>query len=88
MAYFDKYGVEFSDDHRTLVRCPKDFKGTYIIPNSVQRIGEKAFNGCNGIVTIIIPDSVNDIGNAAFYYCSSLISIAIGNNVDKISHYL
>ena len=35
MAYIDKYGVEFSDDRKTLVKCPKVFKGEYIIPNSV-----------------------------------------------------
>ena len=29
MAHVDKYGVEFSDDRKTLVKCPEDFHGEY-----------------------------------------------------------
>lgn len=43
MAYFDKYGVEFSDDRKTLVRCPKDFEGEYAIPDTVTSVGNSAF---------------------------------------------
>jgi hypothetical protein len=35
MAHFDKYGVKFSVDRKTLAKCPKDIQGEYVIPNNV-----------------------------------------------------
>lgn len=37
MAYFDKYGVEFSDDKKQLIRCPENYEGSYTIPNGVEK---------------------------------------------------
>ena len=67
MAYFDIYGVEFSDDRKTLVKCPESFHGSYTIPNSVTSIGDYAFRGCTGLTSITIPNSVTSIGKHAFY---------------------
>ena len=44
------------------------------IPNTVERIEETAFFGCDNILTITIPPSVNYIGTGALG-CSSLTSI-------------
>ena len=44
LIFFDKYGFEYSDDKKTLVRCPKDFEGEYIIPDSVTSIENDAIN--------------------------------------------
>ena len=33
--YTDEYGVEYSDDKKTLVKCPSDFQGEYVIPDGV-----------------------------------------------------
>ena len=85
MAYFDKYGVEFSDDRKTLVRCPKDFTGDYVIPDSVTSIGDRAFRDCIGLTFVTIPDSVTCIGDEAFSYCSGLTSIIIPNGVTAIN---
>ena len=84
MAYFDKYGVEFSDDKKQLIRCPKNYEGTYIIPNSVTSIGCRAFYDCSSLTSVIIPDSVTSIGDWAFSDCSSLSSVTIPNNVTTI----
>lgn len=86
MAYKDKYGVEFSDDQKTLIRCPKDFKGAYVIPDSVTMIGGGAFYGCTGLTSIEIPNSVTKIGSYAFEDCMCLISIKIPNSVTKIEY--
>lgn len=42
------------------------------IPDSVVKIGDKAFANCTGLKEIIIPDSVTAIGKSAFIGCSSL----------------
>ena len=88
MAYFDKYGVEFTDDRKTLVRCPQDLQGTFVIPEGVKNIsgsfwGEKryykegAFENCKFIETIIIPTSVVEIDDGAFANTRSLKHIYV-----------
>ena len=87
MAYFDIYGVEFSDDRKTLVSYPKYFHGEYEIPNSVTSIGDSAFWGCSSLTSIIIPNSVTRIGGGAFGNCDSLTSVTIPNSVTSIGAY-
>ena len=48
-----------------------------IIPNSVTRIGDSAFNGCRSLASIEIPNSVTYIGGYAFWSCNSLTSILV-----------
>ena len=57
------------------------------IPNSVTIIGNNAFIGCKGLVSITIPDSVTSIGSFAFSHCSGLKSIDIPNSVNSIGNY-
>ena len=54
------------------------------IPNSVTSIGNGAFYGCSGLISVTIPNSVTSIGEYAFYNCSSLTSIDIPNSVTTI----
>ena len=87
MAYFDKYGVEFSDDRRTLVRCPKDFKGEYIVPYEVTTIGARAFSDCENITSVVILHGVTEIDIYAFKDCQSLSSVDIPDSVNKIGGF-
>lgn len=87
MAYFDKYGVEFSDDKKQLIRCPENYEGSYTIPNGVEKIGKNAFYYCSSLISVIIPDSLCLIEDNAFNYCSSLSSIIIPNGVKSIGDY-
>ena len=84
MAYFDKYGVEFTDDRKTLVKCPKDFEGEYIIPNGVMYIYGTAFEECRKLISVIIPDSVIRIGTSAFQDCTNLTTVVIPKSVKTI----
>lgn len=87
MAYFDKYGVEFSDDRKTLIRCPKNFTGSYSVPNGVEDISNFAYKDCKNITEIIISNSVVRIGEEAFYGCTCLNSIVIEYNIKHIGGY-
>ncbi|MBR4390384.1 MAG: leucine-rich repeat domain-containing protein [Prevotella sp.] len=57
---------------------------TTVVPNSVTRIGYRAFYGCNGLNSIEIPNSVTSIAEHAFESCSSLTSVALGNSLTSI----
>lgn len=48
------------------------------------RIGDGAFGGCIGLVSIEIPNSVNVIEAFAFHGCVNLTSIEIPNSVSEI----
>lgn len=77
MAYFDKFGVEYSDDIKTLVRCPEDFVGAYIMPPNVLNIQSKAFYKCAKLKSIIIADTVQKIGEEVFVACLNLEQISV-----------
>ncbi|MBP5477525.1 MAG: leucine-rich repeat domain-containing protein [Paludibacteraceae bacterium] len=80
MAYIDKYGVEYSDDKKTLVRCPEDFEGEYIIPEGVTAIGKNAFWKCAGLTSLYIPPSLKKIyGPFSFWGCNKLIGVHISD---------
>ena len=84
MAYFDKYGVEFSDDRKTLVKCPEDFQGEYVIPDGVKCIDDGAFYECKKLLSVTIPNSVAGIGNNSFSFCTGLTKVTIPKGVTDI----
>lgn len=59
-----------------------------VIPtnNSLTRIGECAFYGCE-LVSIVIPDNIEEIGDYAFGDCYYLKTVTIGNGVKTIGNY-
>ena len=78
--------VIYSKDGTVLVYSAND-KETFVIPNGVTSIGDRAFYNCSELVSITIPDSVTSIGDNAFYNCSKLVSITISDSVTYIGNY-
>lgn len=58
--------------------------GTFIIPDGITIIEQKAFKDCESLVSIIIPASIKSIGQSAFWGCKSLLNITIPDGVEKI----
>lgn len=54
------------------------------IPNSVQSIGNGAFNNCRGLVSVNIPQGITTIEEAVFVSCRSLTTITIPSSVTNI----
>ena len=82
--YTDKFGVEFSDDKKVLVKCPESYEGEYIIPEGVTSIEKYAFMGCTNLTAIEFPTSLELIGEYAFKCCEALESIDIPDSVTEI----
>ncbi len=49
------------------------------LPEGLQNIGEKAFEGCKMLTSINIPETVSSIGSKAFSNCSRLSKVYITN---------
>ena len=54
--------------------------------NSVETIGESAFQEANALRSIAIPDSVTKVGDYTFINCPSLKSVKFGNGLEKTSY--
>jgi hypothetical protein len=83
-AYCDVAGVLFNLGTNTLIQYPGGKAGGFLLPNSVTRIGDSAFDWCVNLTSLALGDGVTEIPAQAFYNCSSLASIAIGSNVITI----
>ena len=78
-------GILYSKDMKTLISCPSSKSGTIVIPSTVIRIEESAFQQSKASY-ISIPASVTSIGYCAFEYCENLTSIDIPGSVKKVSN--
>lgn len=84
MAHIDNYGVEYSDDKKTLIRITKDIDGDYSILDGVTEIGVNAFRRCRHLTNVTIPKSVISIEKLAFCDCRKLTSVHIPEGVTKL----
>jgi len=69
--------VLFNKDKTTLIHYPAGKQGAYTVPNTVDTIGDNAFNGSTGLTSIIISNSVTNISSSAFEGCTGLTAINV-----------
>ena len=86
-SVIDGYTVtEIGDDafNTSLRRTSRERSGiTLIIPDTVRRIGNRAFSDCVIVENAVIPDSVVSIGDRAFAGCR-LSSAVIPDSVSEL----
>lgn len=63
---------------------PRNRTGTYVVPDGVEWIAERAFEECNGLTRVVLPDSLRAIGRNAFRKCQKLERVDFGNGVQRI----
>ena len=82
-AYSSLNGVLFNKAQTTLIIFPPG-RGSYVIPDSVIHIGDRAFENCMNLTSATIGNSVISIGSGAFKNCTSLTSVTIPDSVTQI----
>lgn len=75
--FIDEFGVQYSDDKKRLILCPKDFQGAYVIPAYVEYIEAGAFAGILGITSVTFTNSDIYIDEDAFSGCDNLMNIIV-----------
>jgi hypothetical protein len=69
-------GNLYSKDGKTLILYAIGKKdASFEIPDSVTKIGDRAFYRCTALTSVTIPNSVTSIGGSAFYGCTALKEI-------------
>ncbi len=69
-------------------RLPRNYEGTYTIPDGITSITAGAFNYCRNLKQVTIPDSVILIESHAFEGCAALTNITIPASVKKIGNHI
>lgn len=77
-------GILFDKTVSELIRCPTKMSGSVVIPESVTRIANHAFDECSELSSITIPYGVMSIGDCAFSNCSGLNSLTIPGSITSI----
>lgn len=83
--------IGFGDAEANPLRRAKVFAGgvevggDVAVPESVERIGARAFCGCGGLTAVSIPAGVANIGEDAFADCPALASIEVAAGNAKYS---
>jgi len=54
-----------------------------VLPDTLIKIGYKAFDNCKSLLALTIPKNVNSIHTDAFTWCESLATIAVDENNEK-----
>ena len=78
--------VLFNKDKSKIISFRNQAVISYIIPDSVTSIGDRAFSGCSFLSGIVIPNSVTSIGDRTFCGCSFLTEVDIPDSVTSIGN--
>ena len=78
--------ILFNKDKSRIISFRNQDLTSYVIPNNVTRIGDRAFALCSSLAEVVIPNSVTRIGDYAFLHCSSLAEVVIPNSVTRIGN--
>lgn len=80
----DNNGILYNKDKTELVCVPKSYSGTFVIPETVTRIGEGAFFGCDSLTEVENLENVVSIGKEAFSDCRSLTEVTIPYGIETL----
>lgn len=79
-------GVLFDREKKRLVRYPEGKRdASYVVPEGVTVIGDRAFRGCTNLTEIALPKSLTTFDAFAFVHCSGLTTIDLPAGLTRVS---
>lgn len=82
----DASGVLFDKNMTSVFRAPCRLSGEYTLPDTVTRIGNEGFIGCDQLTAITIPAKVKSICQDAFLGCTMLSDVYFSGTETQWSH--
>ena len=83
-AYCSVDGVLYNKSKTEIIKFPANNGITnYELPNTVENIGNEAFDSCKKLTSITIPSSVTSVGDSAFARCLGLARINVDSDNEK-----
>jgi serine/threonine protein kinase len=83
-AFSTMDGVLLNKDKSAIILYPQGKPGNYLIPDSVTRICQSAFEGCSSLTDVTIPSSVTSVETRAFRGCYNLTAIHFRGNPPRL----
>lgn len=81
-------GVLYDKEMKTLLLVPPSYDHvTFLIPDSVEIIGDWAFDRCQKIETVVMGSNVKEIGGHAFYSCKALREIRFSEGLEYVGSH-
>ena len=82
--YSSADGVLFNKDQTVLIHYPANREGSYVIPESVEEVGDYAFYDCRELSGFRFPSGLKRIGREAFAWLDGVTIPAIPESVTYI----
>lgn len=83
--YCSVNGVLYNKNSDTLLSFPKGRSAdVFIVPNTVKKIGERAFEWCTSIKRIVLPEGLEVIENCAFRFADNLEDVNLPESLTTI----
>ena len=79
-------GIVYDKDLTVLLSAPGGITSA-VIPETVTKIGNRAFSQCENLESVCLPSSLKEIGTDAFEFCKSLREIDIPASVNYIGDF-
>ena len=78
-------GHLLSKDGSVFIKAAPARLGTHFtLPTGVEKVADRAFEGCRELLTLTLPEAVVEIGSAAFASCTSLKRITLPTGLKQI----
>ena len=83
--YTIENNILYNKEKTELIAVIERIQGNFIVPENIEKIGDRAFHNQKKMTSIELPTSLKEIGNS-FNFCNGLVEITIPANVEKIGN--